>query len=217
MEISKYWVETPIAQFQAKGKMQSMADEPAAIKNRFLRHSFSARSDSRSNDATLGDVHHSRRRNAHGFLWHHVSFSHCFHRVSTRVVRVLLGDLCLVHPHGISSRAVRFVNAAGTRPCRPENFAQKTEPRVNGYKTRQEMEADEARLLAPFAQKSGESRGPTISRAISRLSDRIPARSCSDYSLARVSSSRIQDPSFPQRHRRSFAHAVDPHHRSRVD
>jgi dGTPase len=30
---------------------------------------------------------------------------------------------------------------------------------VNPYKTRQEMEADEARLLAPFAQKSGESRG----------------------------------------------------------
>jgi dGTPase len=30
---------------------------------------------------------------------------------------------------------------------------------LNEYKTRQEMEADEARLLAPFAQKSGESRG----------------------------------------------------------
>jgi dGTPase len=30
---------------------------------------------------------------------------------------------------------------------------------VNPYKTRQEMEADEARLLAPFAQKSGESHG----------------------------------------------------------
>jgi dGTPase len=30
---------------------------------------------------------------------------------------------------------------------------------LNEYKTRQEMEADEGRLLAPFAQKSGESRG----------------------------------------------------------
>ena len=30
---------------------------------------------------------------------------------------------------------------------------------MNEYKTRQEMEADEGRLLAPFAQKSGESRG----------------------------------------------------------
>src|SRR6476620_5525307 len=75
------------------------------------------------------------------------------------MVRVLLGDLCLVHPHGSSPRAVRFVNPAGTRPCRPENFAQKTEPRVTPYKTRQEMEADEGRFLAPFAQKSGESRG----------------------------------------------------------
>src|SRR5947207_5647409 len=28
-----------------------------------------------------------------------------------------------------------------------------------GWKTREEMEADEARVLAPFAQKSGESRG----------------------------------------------------------
>ena len=42
------------------------------------------------------------------------------------LVRVLLGDLCLVHPHGSSSRAVRFVNPAGARPCRAENFAQKT-------------------------------------------------------------------------------------------
>ena len=32
MEISKYWVETPIAQFQAKGKMQSMADEPPRLR-----------------------------------------------------------------------------------------------------------------------------------------------------------------------------------------
>jgi hypothetical protein len=32
MEISKYWVETPIAQFQAKGKMQSMADETARLR-----------------------------------------------------------------------------------------------------------------------------------------------------------------------------------------
>src|SRR2546423_4242603 len=75
------------------------------------------------------------------------------------MVRVFLGDLCLVHPHGSSSRAVRFVNRAGTRPCHPENFARKTEARVNPYKTRQEMEADEAGLLAPFAQKSAESRG----------------------------------------------------------
>src|SRR5438477_9762372 len=32
MEISKYWIETPIAQFEAKGKMQSMADEPARLR-----------------------------------------------------------------------------------------------------------------------------------------------------------------------------------------
>src|SRR5690349_24409321 len=75
------------------------------------------------------------------------------------MVRVFLGDLCLVHAHSSSSGPVRFVNPAGTRPCRPKNFARKTKARVNPYKTRQEMEADEARLLAPFAQKSAESRG----------------------------------------------------------
>src|ERR1700750_1411335 len=75
------------------------------------------------------------------------------------MVRVFLGDLCLVHAHSSSSCALRFVNPAGTRPCRPKNSARKTKARVNPYKTRQEMEADEARLLAPFAQKSAESRG----------------------------------------------------------
>jgi dGTPase len=75
------------------------------------------------------------------------------------MVRVFLGDLRLVHAHSTSSGSVRFVNPAGTRPCRPKNFARKTKARVNPYKTRQEMEADEARLLAPFAQKSAESRG----------------------------------------------------------
>jgi hypothetical protein len=32
MEISKYWIQTPIAQFLAKGKMQSMAEEPPRLR-----------------------------------------------------------------------------------------------------------------------------------------------------------------------------------------
>src|SRR5215831_8090651 len=75
------------------------------------------------------------------------------------MVCLFLGRLRLVHLHGPSSRTFRFVDPSGTRPCRPENFARETEPRVNPYKTRQEMEADEVRFLAPFAWKSGESRG----------------------------------------------------------
>src|SRR5437868_8490121 len=75
------------------------------------------------------------------------------------MVRVFLGDLCLVHAHSSSSCAVRFVNSADKRTCCPKGSASKTEARVNPYKTRQEMEADEAGLLAPFAQKSAESRG----------------------------------------------------------
>src|SRR5207247_3829667 len=75
------------------------------------------------------------------------------------LVRSLLGDLCLVDFDRTSSRPFRFTDAAGARPCRPKNLERKTRSRLNEYKTRQEMEADEGRLLAPFAQKSGQSQG----------------------------------------------------------
>src|SRR2546423_4406710 len=44
-------------------------------------------------------------------------------------------------------------------PCRKKRAARDDRAEVSLYKTRAEMEADEARSLASFAQKSGESRG----------------------------------------------------------
>jgi len=75
------------------------------------------------------------------------------------MVPPLLAGLRLVDSDRTSSRAFRFIDAADARPHHAEKFARKTQSRLNEYKTRQEMEADEGRLLAPFAQKSGESRG----------------------------------------------------------
>src|SRR5207302_7039271 len=78
---------------------------------------------------------------------------------TSRLVRALLAGLRLVDPDRTSPRAFRFTDAAGARAHRAKNTARKNGSRLNEYKTRQEMEADEGRLLASFAQKSGESRG----------------------------------------------------------
>jgi dGTPase len=75
------------------------------------------------------------------------------------MVRPFLGGLRLVDANRTPSRVFRFTDAASARTRRTKNLGQKTRSRLNEYKTRQEMEADEARLLAPFAQRSGESRG----------------------------------------------------------
>jgi dGTPase len=75
------------------------------------------------------------------------------------MVHPFLGGLRLVNSNRTSSRAFRFADAASARTRRAQNLGRKTRSRLNEYKTRQEMEADEARLLAPFAQRSGESRG----------------------------------------------------------
>src|SRR5205823_10233703 len=60
-----------------------------------------------------------------------------------------------------------------------------------------------------FCPKVRRIAGPAISRAASRLSHRISARPRPHHSFTRFSSFGIQDPGFPQRNRRSFAHAID--------
>jgi len=57
----------------------------------------------------------------------------------------------------------------------------------NGWKTREEMEATERATLAPFAQKSGDSRGRKHPEQKPCLPDRISTKTAPDHSLARIS------------------------------
>src|SRR5207302_9607208 len=53
----------------------------------------------------------------------------------------------------------RSADPENTAACRAKDSTRGTQRRVSEYKTRAEMEVDEARTLAPFAQKSGDARG----------------------------------------------------------
>src|SRR5213078_1786789 len=74
------------------------------VKNRLLRHSLGPRSDSRSIDATVGDVHHARDCNAHALFRHHFSSTIALSARTSGLVHSLLGDLCLVDFDRTSSR-----------------------------------------------------------------------------------------------------------------
>src|SRR5947207_9586575 len=56
-----------------------------------------------------------------------------------------------------------------------------------------------------------------ISGSQPRLPDGISTRSRADHSRARISPARVQDASFSERDRRSFAHAPDPFDRGGLD
>src|SRR6266576_1049463 len=108
-----------------RNKRQNAIDggRTGPVKNRFLRHSLGTRSDSRSIDATLGNVHHASRRNAHALLRHHFPSTIALTTRTSWLVPALLGGLRLVNADRISSRAFRPSDGADARPRRAENFA----------------------------------------------------------------------------------------------
>src|SRR5207248_4988822 len=82
--------------------------------------------------------------------------------VATRtsgLVYLVLDPLRLVDIPRAAPGSFRSADAENTWACRAKASTREIQRRVSEYKTRAEMEMDEARTLAPFAQKSGDSRG----------------------------------------------------------
>src|SRR5205823_1244831 len=80
------------------------------VKTRLLRHSLGPRSDSRSIDTTVGDVHHARDCNAHALFRHYFPATVAITARTSGLVPPLLAGLRLVDLDRTFSRAFRLTS-----------------------------------------------------------------------------------------------------------
>src|SRR5437868_10056401 len=152
--------EDPLPASAPEGKLNhGPTPRRAAFANCFVCLACDTRPDSRSIDPALDYVRCPHPCDGSALCRDDISAAVSVAAGTSGLVYFLLGRLRLADVPRAAPGSFRSADRENAGARRAKGSSREIQGRVSEYKSRAEMETDAARTLAPFAQKSGDSRG----------------------------------------------------------